>query len=72
MLGKGIAPRNLGKQLFMAYAKTYLLNGLTGNTMPLSHDLVGLRRQKDVADSLRGDLGHYIASTVALGQRFWA
>ena len=56
----------------MTYAKTYLLNGLTGNAMPLSHDLVGLRRQKDVADSLRGNLGHYIASTVALGQRFWA
>ena len=56
----------------MTYAKTYLLNGLAGNAMPLSHDLVGLRREKDVADSLRGDLGHYIASTVALGQRFWA
>jgi hypothetical protein len=40
--------------------------------MPLSHDLVGLRRQKYVADSLWRDLGHYIASTVALGQRFWA
>ena len=72
MLGKGISPRNLGKQLFVTYAKAYLLNSLAGNTMPLSHDLVGLRREKDVTDSLRGDLGHYIASTVALGQRFWA
>jgi hypothetical protein len=40
--------------------------------MSLSHGPVRLRRQKDVAHSLWRDLGHYIASTVALGQRFWA
>lgn len=56
----------------MTYAKAYLLNGLAGDAMSLGHDLVGLRRQKDVADSFRRNLGHYIASTVALGQRFWA
>ena len=43
MLCKGISPRNLGKQLFMAYAKTYLLNSLAGNTMPLGHEFVAVR-----------------------------
>jgi hypothetical protein len=40
--------------------------------MSLSHGPVRVRRQEDVADSLWGDLGHRIASIVALGQRFWA
>ena len=56
----------------MTYAKAYLLNSLAGNTMPLSHDLVAVGRDEDVADSFWGDLGHHTASTVALGQRFWA
>ena len=72
MLSKRIAPRDFGKQFFVTYAKAYLLNGLTGNAMPLSHDLVRVRRQKDVAHSLWRDFGHRIASIVALGQRFWA
>jgi len=56
----------------MTYAKAYLLNGLARDAMSLSHGPVRVRRQKDVADSFRGNLGHRIASTVALGQRFWA
>jgi len=42
MLGKGISPRNLREQLFMTYAKTYLLNGLAGNTMPPSHGFMAI------------------------------
>ena len=72
MLSKGIAPRDFGKQFSMPYAKTNLLNGLTGNAMPLGHGSVAIRRDQNVADSLWRDLGHHIASTVALGQRFCA
>ena len=44
MLGKGIAPGDFGKQFLMPYAKTYLLNGLAGNSMPLGHGLVAVIR----------------------------
>ena len=56
----------------MPHTKTYLLNSLAGNAMPLSHGFVAVRRKQDVAYSLWRNFGHYIASTVALGQRFWA
>jgi hypothetical protein len=40
--------------------------------VPLSCCFGTIWRKENVADSLLGDLGHRIASIVALGQRFWA
>jgi hypothetical protein len=39
--------------------------------MTFGHGPVAVRREEDVADSFRGDLGHN-ASTVVPGQRAWA
>jgi len=61
--------RDFRKQFFVTYAKTYLLNGMTGNAMTLSHGFMAIRRDQNVADSFWRNLGHYIVSTVAPGQR---
>ena len=44
MLDKGISPRDFGKQFLVTYTKAYLLNGLTGNAMPMGHGFVAVIR----------------------------